>query len=245
MDMEELSKSQTVLLVLLVSFVTSMATGIVTVSPSETAAVATPKTIVVKESSQIATAVQKSSPSVVRLYSDDGSTFLGLGVVLDSAGTIVSDMGALGGAARASVTIANGAIVHAVVTTHLESKGIVFLSIATSSLATSTPVWIPMSLSSTAASLGETVVLMAGQSNPWVGSGLVSSLLPASDSSIALVKTDISGDNVLYGSPLIDTSGNLVGLSTEVSRAVAGSAFVPASGIVADIGKKMELGATK
>ena len=111
MDIEELSKSQTVLLVLLVSFVTSMATGIVTVSlmdqaptsvaqtvnrviqqtikevtaPSETAAASTAtqptKTVVVKESDEIAGAVAKSSASVVRLYSADGSTFLGLAIV--------------------------------------------------------------------------------------------------------------------------------------------------------------------
>ena len=267
MDMEELSKSQIVLLVLLISFVTSMATGIVTVSlmdqaptsvaqtvnrviqqtikevvPGQTASVAAattpPKTVVVKESDQIAGAVQKSSPSVLRLYSDDGSTFLGLGVVLDTSGTILTDTAAIGDAAHASIPLSNGSSVRAAVTTRDAGSGIVILSIATSSESTTTPAWVPVGIASPSLALGETVVMLSGESTPWVGSGLISSLVPASDSSVALVKTNISGDNVLYGSPLVDTDGNLIGISTAVSRASSGSAFMPISVIKADIAGK-------
>jgi len=70
----------------------------------------------------------------------------------------------------------------------------------------------------------------------------VSSLAPAGNGSLTLVKTDISGDNVLYGSPLIDTDGNFVGMSTSVSRASSGSAYLPVAAITADLGTK---GATK
>jgi S1-C subfamily serine protease len=87
--------------------------------------------------------------------------------------------------------------------------------------------------------LGETVVMIAGESNPWIGSGLISSLVPATGSTGALVKTDISGDNVLFGSPLIDTDGNLVGISTEVSRSSSGSAFIPVSAISMDLDQGM------
>src|SRR5665213_949956 len=145
MDIEELSKSQIVLLVLLVSFVTSMATGIVTVSlmdqapPSvaetvdrviqqtvkevaspgqiaSAAAATTPqKTVIMKEPDEIAAAVQKSSSSIVRLYSADGSTFLGMGVVLDSTGTIVTDLGAIGDAADATIDLPDGSSVQGMV----------------------------------------------------------------------------------------------------------------------------------
>ena len=265
MDIEELSKSQIVLLVLLVSFVTSMATGIVTVSlmdqaptsvaqtvnrviqqtikevaatPDQTAAVAVAaptKTVVVKESDEIAGAVQKSEPSVVRLYSLDGSTFLGMGVVLDSAGTIVTDTSAMGDAGGASVLLAHGESVQADVVTRDSANGLVLLSVATSSESTSTPAWVPVGAPSGAPTLGETVVLLSGETTPWVGSGLISTIVPGSATSPPLVKTDISGDNVLYGSPLIDTDGNLVGISTEVSRESSGSAYVPVSVIAADI----------
>ena len=93
MDLEELSKSQIILLTLLVSFVTSIATGIVTVSlmdqappaiaqtvnrivertvekvvslPSQTAAaVTTEKTVVIKESDLISDAVAKMTPFAI------------------------------------------------------------------------------------------------------------------------------------------------------------------------------------
>jgi S1-C subfamily serine protease len=269
MDIEELSKSQIVLLVLLISFVTSMATGIVTVSlmdqaptsvaqtvnrvieqtikevasPGQSAAAATPvKTVVVKESDAIAGAVQKSTPSIVRLYSSDGSTFLGLGVVVDASGDIVTDTAAVGSVGQASVALANGSSAQASVMTRDAGAGIALLAVATSSVSTTTPAWVPIGVPSSAPVLGETVVLIAGESNPWIGSGLISSLTPASATMEALVKTDISGDNVLYGSPLIDTDGNLVGLSTEVSRAVSGSAFIPIAAISADL---RQGGATK
>jgi len=119
MDIEHLSKSQIVLLTLLVSFVTSIATGIVTVSlmeqappsisqnvnriiertvekvapGSQAASVITQeKTVVIKESQLISKAVELVKPSVVRVYSSssDVPLFLGFGVVIDSSGTVAS-----------------------------------------------------------------------------------------------------------------------------------------------------------
>lgn len=96
MDMEELNKSQIVMLTLLVSFVTSLATGIVTVSlmdqapptvtqtinrvvertvervvPNETqtaTVITRERTVVVKESELIAEAVGRVTPSLVSVY---------------------------------------------------------------------------------------------------------------------------------------------------------------------------------
>ena len=263
MDIEELTKSQIVLLVILISFVTSMATGIVTVSlmdqaptsvaqtvnrvieqtihevasPSEpAAAAAVTKTVVVKQSDEIAGAVEQATPSLVRLYSSDGTTFLGLGVVISSSGGIVTDAAAIGDAAGTSVQLPDGSWVKAAVTTRDAGNGIVLLSVATSSIATSTPPFSPATLAPKAPLLGETVILLSGQTTTWVGSGLISSLASAADQSQPLVKTDISGDNVLYGSPLFDANGALAGISTSVSRAAGASVFEPASAIRADLG---------
>jgi hypothetical protein len=96
MNVEELNKSQLILLTLLVSFVTSIATCIVTValvqqapstvtqninrivertvekvvpSQSQTASVITQeKTVIIKETDLIAKAVAKASPSVAGIY---------------------------------------------------------------------------------------------------------------------------------------------------------------------------------
>jgi putative serine protease PepD len=262
MDIEELTKSQIVLLVVLISFVTSMATGIVTVSlmdqaptsvaqtvnrviqqtikevasPGQTAAVVAPtKPVIVNDTNSIASAVQKSAASIMRLYSSDGSTFLGLGVVINASGDMITDTAAIGSASQTSVSLPNGSNVLASVATRDAGIGLAVLSIATSSESTTTPAWVPIGVPSAAPVLGETVVMIAGESNAWIGSGLISSLVPSGGAAGTLVKTDISGDNVLYGSPLIDTAGNLIGLSTDVSRANSGSAFVPFSAIKSDL----------
>jgi len=93
MELEKLNKTQIVLLTLLVSFVTSIATGIVTVTlldqappgvthtiskivehtvekvvPDKTQSATTVKTIVVKEDDMIADAVEKNTKTTVRLF---------------------------------------------------------------------------------------------------------------------------------------------------------------------------------
>ena len=99
MDMEKLTKQQIVLVTLLVSFVTSIATGIVTVAlmdqappgvtqtinrvvertvervvtppaTGNTAAVVTHETVVVKEDDKIVESVDKNKSSIVRIYTD-------------------------------------------------------------------------------------------------------------------------------------------------------------------------------
>jgi serine protease Do len=121
MDMEKLTKQQIVLVTLLVSFVTSIATGIVTVAlmdqapagvtqtinrvvertiekvvtppTNNTAAVVTRETVVVKEDDKIVESVDKNKNSVVRIYSNNANS----GDVADKTfiglGTLVSKEG--------------------------------------------------------------------------------------------------------------------------------------------------------
>ncbi len=117
--MEELTKQQIVLLVLLVSFVTSIATGIVTVSLMNQAPVGitqtinrvvektiervvTPsatstdkevirETIVVDQGDEVVKAIQKNSNSLVRIYKSGESD----GIVFVSIGTVISDDGVI------------------------------------------------------------------------------------------------------------------------------------------------------
>ncbi|MEX0652048.1 MAG: trypsin-like peptidase domain-containing protein [Candidatus Paceibacterota bacterium] len=120
MDIEHLTKSQTVLLVLLVSFVTSIATGIVTVSlleeappivtqtinrvvehtiervvpgESQTATVVkTEKTIVVNEEDLITTAIEKNANKIVKIYKGtvDGPVYVGVGVLVSKDGIVAA-----------------------------------------------------------------------------------------------------------------------------------------------------------
>ncbi|MBI4087767.1 hypothetical protein HY418_00045, partial [Candidatus Kaiserbacteria bacterium] len=192
MDIEQLSKSQTVLLTLLVSFVTSIATGIVTVSlmdqappsiaqtvnrviertvqqvvPSEqsaAAAVTQEKTVVVKESDLISAAITRANNSIVRLYSNSSGSpaFLGLGVVINASGTIAVDASVLVGTGDATVKLADTSRVRVFVTLRDAASGLAFLTPATSTSEGKTPVWNPISVSAQSPVLGEAVVAVAG-----------------------------------------------------------------------------------
>jgi S1-C subfamily serine protease len=123
MDMEKLTKQQIVLVTLLVSFVTSIATGIVTVAlmdqappgvtqtinrvvertiekvvtePAQnnnTAAVVTRETIVVKEDDKIVESVDKNKNSIVRIYTNTSNAGDVAGRTFIGLGTVVSKDG--------------------------------------------------------------------------------------------------------------------------------------------------------
>ena len=258
MDIERLSKVQIVLLTLLVSFVTSIATGIVTVSlmdqappfveqtvnrviertvqtvtPGQSAAVAVTqeKTVVVKESDLISQAVAKMTPSVVRLYtsSTESPTFLGLGLVLDSSGTIVTDIDVLGDNADAVAQLSSGAHVRSFVSARDTSTGIARMKSATTTVEGKVPSWTPVTISGEHPTLGSTVVTLSGNAIARIESGIITALVPASATTPQIIDTDIAEASIMDGSPLLDTGGNLIGVSTKVARASSNQGFVSAA----------------
>lgn len=265
MDIERLSKVQIVLLTLLVSFVTSIATGIVTVSlmdqappsvaqtvnrviertvqtvvpagQSASANIVQQKTVVVKESELISSAVDKITPSVVRVFSSeqDTSAFLGLGVVVNASGTIATDNDALGESASIVVEFSGGTRTRALVVSRDTDTGIAYLSAATSTGST-TPAWVPATLSGEHPTLGETVVALSGKAIARIADGIVTALIPAKDPAPQIIDTGIDSSSIMPGSPLIDSTGNLIGVNTGVARASSVSGFIPASVIASPRG---------
>ncbi|HUO50189.1 MAG TPA: trypsin-like peptidase domain-containing protein [Candidatus Paceibacterota bacterium] len=263
MDIEKLTKSQIVLLTLLVSFVTSIATGIVTVSlmqqapPAiaqtvnrviehtiETVASTTPKgqasaataiekTVVVNESDLIAQAVKTVAPSIVHLYSaDDSHTFLGLGVVIDAAGTVVTDGGVLDGYSNANVETSSGSVL-ASVTTRDSVSGLFYLSPATSTAIA----WVPALINKSSEDLGTMVVAISGKNSPHITQGIITAIDAGDSGSPAIIETNVDASSILPGTPLIDTQGNVIGVRTSVSGTSAASGFVPAALIVSAVNK--------
>ncbi len=261
MDMEHLNKSQIVLLTLLVSFVTSIATGIVTVSlmdqappvvaatvnrviektvetvtaaptgqpaAAATTIVTNEKTIIVSESEQIAKAVEAVSPSIVRIYtSGDDSAFLAMGFVMDASGTIVTDSSAIGERPEAVIAI-DTSRVRAFVTKRDAEHGIAYLktSTTTESVLQKPIVWKPISIASGKPVLGASTVALSGKSVARIGNGLVTALLQTDGGTV--IDTNIADNSIMDGSPLVDTNGNLVGVSTGVSRASSKQGFIAA-----------------
>jgi hypothetical protein len=262
MNMEELTKSQIVLLTLFVSFVTSIATGIVTVSlvqqappaitqsvsrviqetvqtvaPSSNsqhaaATVTEEKTVVVNDSDLVSKAVASVTPSIVHVYlgTPTAQSFVGLGVVLDSNGTIAADSDALGENSEAMLTLSDGTLVRAFVRARDAGSGIAYLVAATSSVPA--PKWVPISVAGLHVVLGQSVIAISGKTILHIASGLIASIVPGSaSSSPQVIETDIASGAILPGSPLIDTNGALLGLSTGPARASDPSDFMSASAL--------------
>lgn len=263
MDIEQLTKSQVVLLTLLVSFMTSIATGIVTVAlmqqappavvqsvnriirqtvgqiasstrPTQPAAAAVTqvKTVIVRDSDTISQAVAGASRSVVRLYSHDADEprFLGLGVIINSSGLVITDESSLGEYSDATIKRADGSFARAFVTKRDADHGIAYLTQATSS--TAATLGDPVTLSTSDVRLGDMVVALGGSSVNRIRAGFVSTLQTANDTgTVAVLETDIPRSAILPGTPLIDATGNLIGLSTEVSRAISDGAFIPVAAL--------------
>jgi hypothetical protein len=259
MDLENLNKSQIILLTLLVSFMTSIATGIVTVSlmeqappaitetvnrvvertvervvPGQVASAASsdPKTVVVRESELIPQAVEKVSPSVVRLYSGEAtsSVFLGLGLVLDKSGTIVTDASNVSDVQNIFVENTGGMRIRAIPTTRSAASGLAYLAGATSSQS-GPAIWHPVGLSAVDPVLGQTIVLISGKSASRIAQGLITTITPMGEGKPAVLETDLGKDGIMPGSPIISSDGLVLGISTEVSREANASGFVPATSV--------------
>ncbi|MDO8552544.1 MAG: serine protease [bacterium] len=193
-------------------------------------------TVVVKESELIAKAVENASPSVVRVYSSssDVPLFLGFGVVLDSAGTIASDYDILGENADAVITSFDGTRVRAFVTLRDINSGIAFFRTSTTSADGKPLAWKSASIAKQDPVLGQTVVGLSGKSIFRIAGGIVTALIPpdsANSPRADVIDTSIPDDAILPGSILINTDGEVIGMSTGISRMVSAGGFVSSSAL--------------
>lgn len=267
MDIEKLTKSQIILLTLLVSFVTSIATGIVTVTlmeqapptvaqtlnrivertvekvvaPDQTASAAssvkTEKTVIVKETELISQAVAHALPTVVRIYKGvpEAPEFAGLGVVVSKSGLIMTDLALLPGPSE-PLYIDNGGekLLAASVVSREQGNSLALLQSATSTSSGEVS-WRPASISSGALALGQTVITVAGRNSARIDDGIVSALPSQSGAMRGIIDTNIPSDSIYAGGPLINTEGDLIGISTYASRSVARGGFIASSALLAHI----------
>jgi S1-C subfamily serine protease len=262
MDLEHLNKSQIVLLTLLVSFVTSVATGIVTVTLLEEAppviaqtvnrvvertvervvpsgqtagaSTVTEKTVVVKESDLIAQSVETVAPSVVRLFASGGDSdvFLGLGLIVKDDGTIVTDAAVLPATGPVMVSRADGVRATSSIVSRDADTGLALLQGATST-AEGPLAWHAAQLSDRAPTLGKVVVGISGKDAMRIGDGIVTAIPAAEGEKTGrFLETNVPSGAIAYGSPLVNADGWIEGISTSASRAQSENAFLASSVII-------------
>jgi len=288
MDMEKLTKQQIVLVTLLVSFVTSIATGIVTVAlmdqmpPGVTqtinrvvertiekvvtpptsgnaAAVVTRETIIVKEDDKVVESVDKNKQSVVRIYTKnddvDQRVFVGLGSIVSkngliAAGEVFADING-----QYMIQTDNKNWYNVSVLFKKDGAQFYFLKVLQDD---KNPVtFVPINLSdSDSLKLGQTVIAWGGLTQNSVFTGIISSVVDIEGKldqtdvtasttpvtpprEIVAINTSINTADALSGAPLLNLSGEVVGL--RVSPNISQYSFLPSNILKKEIAAIMAL----
>jgi len=243
MDLEQLDKSQIVLLTMLVSFVTSIATGIVTVSlieetptdvtrviqrvvertvetvaPAEAqqaTVITREKTIIIKEADLIAAAIAENKSKVVSVVDSESGAFVSLGVFVDAQGTLAMDAWTLVEGGEYAIDVGAEEFIPATVAYEGGARGIALLSV--DSERTGVTAIVPTEV---ALNLGQTLVA-------FVGGGSITQGIATELGEGGYIGTSITGTKVAPGAPLINVEGEVVGISTGASREVGAGSFAP------------------
>ncbi len=239
MDLEQLTKHQIVLLTLLVSFVTSIATGIVTVSllsqappgvtrtinqivertvqevtpPTQGATpVTTVKTVVVQNDDLVAQSIATMQKSIIYIVAKGGTDLIARGIIIDNKGTALTDSAAVidSPATSFEALLEDGERL-AVTIPSGQSTTTPILTIDVA-VGTSTG-FIPAALADQSQlGLGQSVVRIGGVGNDVVGEGVIASL-PNPKSGV--IQTTVSSETP--GSIVMTLFGEAIGITTSDS----------------------------
>jgi len=237
MDLEQLTKHQIILLTLLVSLVTSIATGIVTVSlmsqtsPSVTRtinqivektvqtvtpggpATITQRTIVVKDDELAAQSIASLQKSVIRITAKGGNDLIARGVIIDTKGIALTDKAALlnSDADAFDAILPGGKRVGLTVGKAIATSSPILA--VTLTLGTSTQVAAAPLGDISKVKLGQGVLRIAGTGIDVVGEGIIA-MLPST-------QTDVVGasvESITPGSILATRFGEVIGMTTAASK---------------------------
>ncbi|MEK7642797.1 MAG: serine protease [Patescibacteria group bacterium] len=243
--MEDLNKQQLILLVLLVSFVTSIATGIITFSLLQKAPVEVTQNInrvvertiekvvteegnggetvrevttVVSEEDLVLESIDKNTKSIVRLKTlgADGSEIIsGIGIVLAGNGVIVVDEKSFGSGNYKAV-FHDGAEYAVSKSFKDPSSSIVFLKIGKAN--SDSYIFHPAVIGNPdILKLGQTIIAVGGRERNQVAIGRVSDI-EKTGASVGMIYTDISFVRKQPGSPILNLNGEIIGFEASLDE---------------------------
>ncbi|OHA88775.1 MAG: hypothetical protein A2741_01655 [Candidatus Zambryskibacteria bacterium RIFCSPHIGHO2_01_FULL_43_27] len=256
--MEELNKNQLILLTLLVSFVTSIATGIITTSllqqapPSVTQVInrvvektieqvaiegsssgetVREVTVVVKEEDLVLDAISSNTNSTARITDNslvDGiNLFYGMGVLINKDGTVISARrDILNPNSTYTARFGDGSTHQLRVVGSDVAEGLAVFSVIKDQ---KNPVkTLPATLGTAEPQLGQSVITLDGRDKNTVSIGRIVGVNKggAENKDILSIETDIATQASVFGAPLVNLSGDVIGL--RVSHDSANQTFVPA-----------------
>lgn len=242
--MDHLNKQQLILLALLISFVTSLATGIVTVSLMDQAPVSVARTITqviqktvasvpteatsaavsIAVSDQVADATDKVIPSLVRMRDGDSGPVIGLGLIVSKNGTVMADKNVMDKLNIPQAVFGNNTSVPVTIIRFQMGGDIAFLAPQRSISIELKPVSfgdVPR--------LGATAWSLTGTSTYALSQGIVTQIDADSNGTTTVIHTSISVKNLLPGAPLFDADGRVIGIATNSVETDGNASFYPAS----------------
>ncbi|MDE1941486.1 MAG: hypothetical protein KGI66_05170 [Patescibacteria group bacterium] len=256
--MNDLSKQQLILLALLVSFVTSLATGIVTVCLMDQAPAGVTRTVsqviektirevapqsaAVAESAPapaqaVAEAVRTASASLVVVEDAGSKAALGLGLVVTGSGDIITVKKVTASARDYAALLPDGTVLPVSVTMSQDNGDIVFLA---PSVETKPKISFAPAILADSISLGDGAISLSGTSTLALGQGLIDGAGSAStsallDGSSSPITVSMGPEAAPEGSFLFDMSGRVLGVMAGAPKSGSEAVFYPISAVKAAI----------
>lgn len=249
MDLEHLTKHQIVLLTLLVSFMTSIATGIVTVAlmnqappevtrtinqvvqqtiekvvpvnvtQSASAANAAQKTVIIRSDDLVVQSVSSVQKGIVRIVPKGENTLVARGVIITKNGTTLTDKTALETAGTDSFEAILQDGSRFPVSVHTGGATSSPIAVVDIAVGTSTG-FTPVSLADTSKlGLGQSVIRIGGSGGDTVGQGVISAFSSGEGSNNPPTLVEASVSSATPGSLLMTLFGEIIAISTGESQA--------------------------
>lgn len=255
--MEDLTKHQLILIVLLITFVTSIATGIITftllseapvevtqqinrvvektierVVPAEGQTGKTITTVVVNEEDRILAAIAKNEKSIVRLKTtaaDGSEIFSGLGLVVSADGVIVADLRGYNAASPFYISFSDGKTYTSGKVFVDNEKGLIFAKTSVPQSENPKYTFYPAVFgNSDGLKAGQTLVAISGRDSNAASIGRIFQLVFGDDKkSVKSIFSDIRISKSHPGSPALNLSGEVVGLEAPFSESETEYSYIP------------------
>lgn len=267
--MEDLTKHQLILIVLLVTFVTSIATGIITFTLLSEAPVEVTQnisrvvertiervvtepgkpekittTVVVNEEDRVLEAITKSEKSIVRLKTmgaDGTEVVAGLGLVVSNDGTVVADLRSYSSATAYSTSFHDGKTYPTGKVFVDKTNGLVFIKTSIPKNDNSKYVFYPATFgNSDSLKIGQTLVAISGRDSNAVSIGRIFQLSFGTDKkTVTNIISDIKFSRTHFGSPVLSLSGEVMGLEAPMSESETEYSYTPVNVVKEAIAKAL------